>query len=261
MAGKEAEAVAAIAEKNAQKAAPISTEEVEQLDPEHGFKAARAAAAKIHELLDKLKKAKQATAEEDGFDACSVDLQKQLLSLRRAHRAMIKFSETRRLAEVAARKLTETEYTNMQTRKYESAVCRMAAGRCRYFPTPDLDKLRPLIDGFQAKEEDEKVPEAELTALIDAELKERISLEERLKVLEAEKQTEQKKLKERIALGAELTTRMGALKRAMEPVRTLLQGDDGKRKAGGDPQTPAEGEQKVEGNPAKKLKESDPKEA
>ncbi|CAE7243050.1 unnamed protein product, partial [Symbiodinium sp. CCMP2456] len=94
---------------------------------------------------------------------------------------------------------------------------------CRYLPTPDLDKLRPLIDGFQAKEDDEKVPEAELTALIDAELKERISLEERLKVLEADKQSEQKKLKERITLGAELTTRMGALKRAMEPVRTLLQ--------------------------------------
>ncbi|CAJ1375508.1 unnamed protein product [Effrenium voratum] len=275
MAAKEAEAVAAIAEKsgsprdgtlrNAKSAAPISVVELEALAPDQGFAQARLAAEKIHEILGKLKAAKQQNSDDAAsFEDCSLRLQKQLLSLRRAHRAMIKFSEQGRMAEVSARKVTETEFANLQTRKYESSVCRAAAGRCRYLLTPELDKLRPLVSGFQAKE-DAKVSESEkaglLTGLIHAELQERISLEEQLKGLEQQKQSEQQKLTDRVKAGAHLTSRMGTLKRALEPLRSLLQGDEpGKEDKAKAANAPEEAEKTGDGAaepPAKRLKEAE----
>jgi len=230
MAAQAAEAVAAIAEKNARRADPIATDDLEPLPPELGFKAARAATTKIYEILEKMKAAKQKNADETtNFEACSNSLQKQLLSLRRAHRAMIKFSENGRSAEVAARKLTESEFQNFQTRKYESSMCRGAAGRCRFLETPELEQLRPLIPGFQEKEADstaEMERATALTQMIEKELKERISLEEQLKVLEEEKLSEQQKLTARVSLGAQLSAKISSLKRALEPLCSLLRGED-----------------------------------
>ncbi|CAK9101023.1 Hypothetical protein (Fragment) [Durusdinium trenchii] len=125
-AAEEVAHIAAIAEKpggNARKCDPICADDLEPLEPHLGFAAAHSAAGKIHELLENLKAAKQKNTDEAlSFDSCSNSLQKQLLSLRRAHRAMIKFSENGRVAEVAARKQTEVEFQNFQTRKYESSL-------------------------------------------------------------------------------------------------------------------------------------------
>eukprot|EP00435_Cladocopium_sp_Y103_P064055 s391_g25.t1 len=241
-----AEAVAAIAEKtpgmdlNARRGDPIATEELKALAPELGFQAAREATGKIYETLEKLKAAKQKNGDEtQSFEVCSLSLQKQLLSLRRAHRAMIKFSDNGRMAEVAARKQTESEFQNFQTRKYESSVCRAAAGRCRYLETPQLEELRPLITGFQEKEQD-STAEAErataLTEMIQQELQKRISLEEELKALEEKKQLEQQKLTARVSLGKQLSAKISSLKRALEPLCSLLRGDDAtKPEAAGNP--------------------------
>eukprot|EP00913_Durusdinium_trenchii_P013843 g12995.t1 len=95
-AAEEVAHIAAIAEKNARKCDPICADDLEPLEPHLGFAAAHSAAGKIHELLENLKAAKQKNTDEAlSFDSCSNSLQKQLLSLRRAHRAMIKFSDAR----------------------------------------------------------------------------------------------------------------------------------------------------------------------
>ena len=81
-------------------------------------------------------------------------------------------------------------------------MCRSAAGRSRFLATPQLEQLRPLIKGFQEKEADSKLGEAEkaklLTAMIGSELMERMRLEEQLKSLELQKQAEQLKLTQRV---------------------------------------------------------------
>lgn len=117
MASKEAEAVAAIAEQNLRKQEPIGGS-LPALPLEQGFAAARTATRRIHELLEGLKALKPSGEE---VESQARELQKQLLALRRAHRAMIRFAEASKQAEQAARKLTEAEFQAFQTRKYESS--------------------------------------------------------------------------------------------------------------------------------------------
>eukprot|EP00933_Yihiella_yeosuensis_P056940 TRINITY_DN5639_c2_g1_i1.p1 TRINITY_DN5639_c2_g1~~TRINITY_DN5639_c2_g1_i1.p1 ORF type:complete len:399 (-),score=112.61 TRINITY_DN5639_c2_g1_i1:50-1246(-) len=217
--------MAAAAEKTEEAAdAPSKTEGD---DPRKSFDAAREAASKLHEVLNKLKDGKASAASSQDFvSSVAKEFQHQLLSLRRAHRAMVKLSEIGRADEAAARKAADAEYAHLETRQYESACCRAAARRCRALPTPQLNELRNFLEGFEEEEEDEEVDGAtkkgNLAAQLEVERLERSRLAEELDGLEQKRKKELDAFRERERLGADLSAKLGVVDRALEPVCNLL---------------------------------------
>lgn len=212
--------------------------ELGAIEPSKGFKASKDAAVELHSILEKLKAAK--TGGKDDMVATQ-EMQRQLLVMRRAHRAMVKMAENGRTLEAAARRAADAEYAHLETRQYESACCRAAARRCRNLPTPQLNELRPLLDGFKEDEDEENEIDADpaadgsktrLAGQLEAEKLERSRLAEELEVQEKLRKAEMEAFREREKLGAELTVKLTAVERSMEPVIDLLQlrpqtGNDG----------------------------------
>merc|ERR1712176_1624369 len=149
-------------------------------------------------------------------------MQLQLLAARRAHRAMAKAADAGRVAELAARKAADAEHAHLETRQYESACCRAAARRCRNFPTPQLNQLRPFLDGGkdgeqQQEEDDDDDDEASpedkengLLARLEAERDERTRLVNELQALEKEKADKFEEFREDAKMNDELTQRLRA---------------------------------------------------
>eukprot|EP00931_Biecheleriopsis_adriatica_P107433 TRINITY_DN81777_c0_g1_i1.p1 TRINITY_DN81777_c0_g1~~TRINITY_DN81777_c0_g1_i1.p1 ORF type:complete len:436 (+),score=111.40 TRINITY_DN81777_c0_g1_i1:52-1308(+) len=222
-----ATAVAAIAQKNANRMAP--GEDLELLEPEQGVSAAREATAKLHEVLNRLKEGlpnRSAEGESKEFNESAQELQRQLLALRRAHAAMVKRAENGRVLEAAARRATDNEYAHLETRQYENACCRAATRRCRNLPTPQLNLLRPLLEGFQDEGQDEALDatgSSRLAGQLEAERLERTRLGEELEGLEKKRRAEMVAFAEREKLGSELTAKLAAVDRALEPVCDLLE--------------------------------------
>lgn len=126
----------------------------EVLNPTEAFSGAREAIASIHAVLDKLAPIKQDFAAET-FSEHAREFQHQLMVMRRTHRSMVKAGDLSRASEAAARRKVDAALAHLETRQYESACLRSAGRRCRTFPTPELDRLRPnLKDGAQVDGDD-----------------------------------------------------------------------------------------------------------
>eukprot|EP00438_Fugacium_kawagutii_P003128 Skav207103 [mRNA] locus=scaffold156:5109:10358:- [translate_table: standard] len=150
--------------RNARKADPIATEDITPLAPEQGFQAAREATSRIYETLEKLKVGQETVGKPPVPQ------------------------ENGRMAETAARKLTESEFQNLQTRKYESnsadpsltpGVAKEKDSTAEAVPGPHgmgSPGARPTVTNSGAEERD-----AELTRMIQEELAQRLSLEAELK--------------------------------------------------------------------------------
>lgn len=201
------------------------------------FDTARQAAAKIHAVLARMKAGKvdgAAAPEADAsFPADARELQLQLLVLRRAHRGMVRATEIGRIAEAAARKACDAEHALLETRRYESACCRAAARRCRQIPTPELSKLRPLLEGNVPEDEEEEGMAGQtgdqtasshgLAARLQAEMEERSRLAAELSKFETVKTKAVEGFRERERLSVELVSRLKAVEATLEPVCNLLQ--------------------------------------
>merc|ERR1712192_73618 len=111
--------------------------------PVESFKAAHDIVSKIHGMLDKISACKLEQGEAEHFSEHAREIQHLLLVMRRIHRVMVKASDLGRANEAAARRQMDTALAHLESRQYESGCLRSAARRCRSFPTPELDKLRP----------------------------------------------------------------------------------------------------------------------
>jgi len=205
------------------------------VDPDVAFETAQAAAQQLHECLDRLRAGKAATENIDdseaSFAATARTMQLQLLALRRAHRAMAKAADAGRAVEVAARRVADAEHAHLETRIYESTCCRAAARRCRAFPTPQLNKLRPLLEGAPTEEEEEQEEEegegeegsieatgTDLAAHLEAERVKRATLFEELETLERQKAKDLKAFREVAEVSDDLGKRLRTVEQALEPV-------------------------------------------
>lgn len=206
------------------------------VDPAVAFSTAKEAAKLLHAVMGRLKAGKADNAA-SGSEAtsCAADareLQLQLLVLRRAHRGMVRATEAGRVAEAAARKACDAEHAHLETRRYESACCRAAARRCRHLPTPELHKLRPLLEGHVPEEAEEEGLVAQpggdqapssLAARLQAEMEERSRLATELAALDERKAKAFEAFRERERLSIELVSRLKNVEVALEPVCNLLE--------------------------------------
>lgn len=200
------------------------------VEPEVAFETARAAAKQLHECLDRLSagKAPDGTEVPDfNFALTARTMHLELLTMRRAHRAMVKVTDAGRTQELAARRQADVEHANLQTRIYESSCCRAAARRCRNFPTPQLNKLRPMLEGEGAGEEDEEAEangnvSNSLAARLEAERAKRTSLFAELETLEQQKAKDLEAFQEISQFTNGLFTRLRSVEQALEPVCDLL---------------------------------------
>jgi len=210
------------------------------VDPEVAFQTAREAAGQLHECLDRLQAGKH--AEEglpaEAFTEIARTVQLQLLTLRRAHRAMAKAADAGRAVENAARRMADIEHANLEERIFENTCCGAAARRCRNFQTPHLNRLKPLLEGAGEEEDEEedgeqqeegengeeKVPGAgsALAARLEAERVKRCSLFAELEALEQKKAKDVEAFREVTKVTDELFTRLGAVEKALEPVCDIL---------------------------------------
>lgn len=204
------------------------------IEPSAGFDSARKAVQQLYVVLGQLEKSKVNTNVEESSEAFSngsYELQQQLLLLRRSHRAMMKMAEMGVVQEVAARRAADAEYALLETKKYESACCRAAARRCRALPTPQLNKLRSFLEGFEEEDETEELDatnaegdatKSRLAVQLEAERLERTRLATELEGLEARHREALEAFVQRERLGAELTAKLTEVDRALEPVCNLL---------------------------------------
>lgn len=215
------------------------------VDAESAFDTARMAAQTLHQTLGVLKLSKEdgeAASDVGGlaFSKTAHDLQLQLLALRRAHRAMAKVAEIGRVAEASARRVADAEYAHLETRRYESACCRAAARRCRTFPTPQLSKVRPWLDGrsgepLEEEEEEDEDKDGEdasldgkpmvtsLSKRLQTEQEERTWLAQELERFEKAKASAVAEFRERDQFSADLAKKMQAAELALEPVCDILE--------------------------------------
>jgi len=206
------------------------------VDPSAAFDAAREAARGLHDALGTLQAAKaDTTGGGDGSEVLAKtarEMQLQLLALRRAHRAMATAADMGRAAEAAAWRKADTEHAHLETRRYESTCCRAAARRWRNFPTPQLTKLRPSLEGFDEEEDDDDVDEGDdrddngnpkgLAACLEAERLERARLASELETLDRQKVKDLEAFRECERRTTQLTSRLSDVERALEPVCNLI---------------------------------------
>lgn len=207
------------------------------VDPKESFDLAREASKRIHDALGRLKKCKDqekagAGAGGEVLTQTMQEIQLQLLALRRAHRAMVKFTDLGRAVEATTRKLADAEHAHLETRRYESACCRAAERRCRTFPTPQLSRLKEVLGSSveEAEQEADLQNEGEtkstggrLAELLEAERLGRAHLAEELAVLEARKEAEREELRKSERAGSNLTSKLRVAELALEPVCDLLE--------------------------------------
>jgi len=164
------------------------------------------------------------------------DVQLQLLALRRTHRAMAKVTDAGRTLEMNMRRLTDVEHAHLETRRYESGCSRVAARSCRGFPTPQLSKLRPLLNFPEGTDEESSDVDASdgapdgaslmrsaIAVSLEAEHSARAQLEGELEALEAQRAQSLQALREREEFSSELASRLRNVERALEPVIDLLE--------------------------------------
>ena len=116
------------------------------------FDIARETVQRLHKAFVRLQNCKVASIEGDpapdsAFVEASRDIQLNFLALRRAHRAMARAAEAGRVAEASARKVADAAFSELEASRQESACCRAASRLCRACPTPQLNKLRPSLQG------------------------------------------------------------------------------------------------------------------
>lgn len=213
--------------------------------PEMAFEASRAAVRRLHGCLDSLRAGKaspEAGSDSGGaFAATARTMQLQLLALRRAHRAMVQATDRGRAIETDARRSADAEHARLETRMYEATCCRAAARRCRAFPTPQLSKLGPLLDGAageEGEEEDEEDAEGEqsgpdaenvsrprkgLALRLETEKIKRADLCRALEGLEQEKSKDLENFRDVAKISDELSVRLRAVEQALEPVCDLIE--------------------------------------
>jgi len=214
--------------------------------PDFAFEAARAAVRRLHGCLDALragKAAPEASNDSGGtFAATARTMQLQLLALRRAHRSMVQATDRGRAIETDARRSADAEHAHLETRMYEATCCRAAARRCRAFPTPQLSKLGPLLDGAageEGEEGDEEDAEGEQSAgqngeggsrprkglalRLEIEKNRRADLCRELEGLELEKSKDLENFRDVAKVSDELSSRLRAVEQALEPVCDLIE--------------------------------------
>lgn len=213
--------------------------------PEGAFDAARAAVRRLHGCLDALragKSAPEAVGDNGGtFAATARTMQLQLLALRRAHRSMVQATDRGRAIETDARRSADAEHAHLETRMYEATCSRAAARRCRAFPTPQLSKLGPLLDGAASEEGEEgdeedaageqsgpngeggSRPRKGLALRLETEKNRRADLCSELEGLEQEKSKDLENFRGVAKISDELSTRLRAVEQALEPVCDLVE--------------------------------------
>jgi len=215
------------------------------VQPEFAFEAARTAVRRLHGCLDALRAGKAAPeAGTDGggtFAATARTMQLQLLALRRAHRSMVQATDRGRAIETDARRSADAEHAHLETRMYEATCCRAAARRCRAFPTPQLSKLGPLLDGAEGEEGEEgdeedadgehsgqngeggSRPRKGLALRLETEKNRRADLCRELEGLELEKSKDLENFRGVAKISDELSARLCAVEQALEPVCDLIE--------------------------------------
>lgn len=139
-----------------------------------------------------------------------------------------------------ARRSADVEHAHLETRMYEATCCRAAARRCRAFPTPQLSKLRPLLDGAsgeEGEEGDEEDADGEqpvqngegvsvrkgLAFRLEIEKNRRADLCRELEGLEQEKSKDLENFRDVAKISDELSERLRAVEQALEPVCDLIE--------------------------------------
>jgi len=134
--------------------------------------------------------------------------------------------EVGRSEEAAARRAADAEFAHLETRRYESACCRAAARRCRTFPTPRLTKLRPVLEGMDRITEDQEEEGANgvgpLASRLAAEREERERLAAELEELDKDKSTEIDAFMECQRHTNDVSEKLRAVEKALEPVCELI---------------------------------------
>jgi hypothetical protein len=179
----------------------------------------------IHAVLDKLSSCKQDFSGEV-FSEHARELQHQLMTMRRTHRTMVKAGDLGKNSEAAARRKVDAALAHLETRRYESACLRSAGRRCRTFPTPELDRLRPnLKDGAEVEgdDPDDETQQSSSTASsglakrLEAERIERLRLHTELEALETVRSKELEVIREIQAANAELASMFRKGLQSLEP--------------------------------------------
>jgi len=213
--------------------------------PDFAFEAARAAVRRLHGCLDALRAGKAAPEASNNnggtFAATARTMQLQLLALRRAHRSMVQATDRGRAIETDARRSADAEHAHLETRMYEATCCRAAARRCRAFPTPQLSKLGPLLDGAEGEEGEEgdeedadgehsgqngeggSRPRKGLALRLETEKNRRADLCRELEGLELEKSKDLENFRGVAKISDELSARLCAVEQALEPVCDLIE--------------------------------------
>lgn len=204
--------------------------------PAASFQSSRESIGKIHSVLDELLACKQRVAAGNSdaqakFPEHAHQLQLHLLTLRRVHRSMVKASELARIAETASRRKVDAALAHAETRRHESGCLRTAAARCRKFPTPELDKLRPnlrdgaFVEGDDPAEESASpsAPSGNLSTRLEAELTERETLEAELKELQRVRSMEVDAINKLQAEKAEFLDLVRNGLRGLEPALNLIE--------------------------------------
>lgn len=190
-AGGDANASAA----NASATAEAPDEDIGELLPSIGdaCEAGREAVKKVYGICIRMKAAKNKEVKDDAnVHDDAREMQLQLLLLRRCHRAMKKAVDQGKAMEAAKRKAVDEEAVNMETRRHLCACLRAVACRNRNVPIPNLRKLLPNLEGYEAKEMDVEDPDDDLSShdQLQAEMNERLELSKKLEVLQQQKSKE-----------------------------------------------------------------------
>lgn len=239
-AGEPAAAAAEAAEAAEPPATEAAAEPAEEVftyedheDVPGSFKSAREAVGKMHGVLDKLLACKQSGGDAESFSEHARMLQRELLTLRRTHRYMVKASDQGRSNEAASRRKVDAALGHLEMRRYESGCLRTAAKRCRTFPTPELNKLRPnlsdgaFIEGDDPDEEDEQegtsTASSGLSKRLEAERTEREKLDAELQELERVKEVEAEAINELLNQKTEFANLVRNGLRAFEPALNHLE--------------------------------------
>jgi hypothetical protein len=190
------------------------------LSPAEGFQKARQVVNEIHSVLDKLSACKQ-SGDAEIFSSNANELQRLLLAMRRTHRMMVRAGDQGRAAEATARRKVDMALAHVETRQYESGCLRSAARRCRSFPTPELDKLRPnlreLSDADDSQDEEISKAASGLAKRLEAERKEREELDAKLEELEKVKTQELDVIREMQTANSELANLLRTGLQGLEP--------------------------------------------
>jgi hypothetical protein len=140
---------------------------------------------------------------------------------------MAKAGDNSRLVEAAAHRKVDTALEHLESWQYESGCLRSAARRCRSFPTPELDKLRPNLceiqgEGSDPQDEDQSTDSSGLVKRLEAERNERQRLDAELQELEKVKAKELEVIHEMQSERAELANLLRNGLRGLEPAMNKI---------------------------------------